>query len=130
MTIDAASVRRRKNAAAASPDPPPTDAARLGGRQNGGIPRDLARADHGLRSGLELDQLRTGKRDAHHLGSEIHEHCRVAVLGADHGTEAVPIMADSIAHGEPRHSNDGWRRVEGASRERPGWARCREISCL
>jgi hypothetical protein len=53
-----------------------------------------------LRNGVELDHLRSGKCDTQHLGSEVHEHCRIVVLGADHGTEAVPIMADPIAHGE------------------------------
>jgi len=72
----------------------------------------------GLRNGLELDHFRSGKCDAQHLGSEVHEHC-IAVLGADHGTEAVPIMADSIAHGVARHNSDGWRLVEGASWEGP-----------
>ena len=71
-----------------------------------------------LRNGLELDHLRSGKCDAQHLGPEVHEHCRIAVLGADHGTEAVPIMADSIAHGV-RHYSDGWRLVEGTSWEGP-----------
>ena len=67
---------------------------------------------------LKLDHLRSGKCDAQHLGPEVHEHCRIAVLGADHGTEAVPIMADSIAHGV-RHYSDGWRLVEGTSWEGP-----------
>ena len=66
-----------------------------------------------LRNGLELDHLRSGKCDAQHLGPEVHEHCRIAVLGADHATEAVPIMADSIAYGVARHYSDGWRLVEG-----------------
>jgi hypothetical protein len=72
-----------------------------------------------LRNGLELDHLRSGKCDAQHLGPEVHEHCRIAVLGADHGTEAVPIMADSIAHGVARHYSDGWQLVEGTSWEGP-----------
>ena len=71
-----------------------------------------------LRNGLELDHLRSGKCDAQHLGSEVYEHCRIAVLGADHGTEAVPIMADSIAHGVARHNSDSWL-VEGTSWEGP-----------
>ena len=70
-----------------------------------------------LRNGLELDHLRSGKCDAQHVGPEVHEHCRIAVLGADHGTEAIPIMADSIAHGVGRHYSDGWRLVEGTSWE-------------
>jgi predicted ester cyclase len=70
-----------------------------------------------LRNGVELDHLRSGKCDTQHLGSEVHEHCRIVVLGADHGTEAVPIMADPIAHGVARHNCDGWRLVEGTSWE-------------
>ena len=84
-----------------------------------------------LRNGLELDHLRSGKCDAQHFGSEVHEHCRIAVLGADHGTEAVPIMADSIAHGVARHNSDGWRLVEGTSWEGPpgaGAASCHASS--
>ena len=80
---------------------------------------DVARLLLLLRNGLELDHLRSGKCDAQHLGSEVHEHCRIAVLGADHGTEAVPIMADSIADGVARHNSDGWRLVEGTSWEGP-----------
>lgn len=72
-----------------------------------------------LRNGLELDHLRSGKCDAQHLGSEVHEHCRIAVLGADHGTEAVPIMADSITDGVARHNCDGLRLVERTSWEGP-----------
>jgi len=68
---------------------------------------------------LELDHLRSGKCDAQHFGSEVHEHCRIAVLGADHGTEAVPIMADSIAHGVALHNSDR-RLVEGTSWEGRG----------
>jgi hypothetical protein len=84
-----------------------------------------------LRNGLELDHLRSGKCDAQHLGSEVHEHCRIAVFGADHGTEAVPIMADSVAHGVARHNSDGWLPVEGTSWEGPpgaGAARCHASS--
>ena len=80
---------------------------------------DVARLLLLLRNGLELDHLRSGKCDAQHLGSEVHEHCRIAVLGADHGTEAVPIMADSIAYGVARHYSDGWRLVEGTPWEGP-----------
>jgi hypothetical protein len=72
-----------------------------------------------LRNGLELDHLRSGKCDAQHLGSEVHEHCRIAVLGADHGTEAVPIMADSITDGVARHNCDGLQLVERTSWEGP-----------
>ena len=83
----------------------------------------LPAANHGrirwLRNGLELDHLRSGKCDAQHLGSEVHEHCCIAVLGADHGTEAVPIMADSIADGVVRHRSDCWWLVEGTSWEGP-----------
>jgi hypothetical protein len=72
-----------------------------------------------LRNGLELDHLRSGKCDAQHLGSEVHEHSRIAVLGADHGTEAVPIMADSITDGVARDNCDGSRLVERTSWEGP-----------
>src|SRR4249919_3926174 len=76
-----------------------------------------------LRNGLELDHLRRGKCDTQHLGPEVDEHCRIAVVGADHGTEAVPIMADSIAYGVARHNCDSWRLVEGTSWEGPRGAR-------
>ena len=84
-----------------------------GERASADVPRLL------LRNGLELDHLRSGKCDAQHLGSEVHEHSRIAVLGADHSTEAVPIMADSITDRVARHNCDGSRLVEGTSWEGP-----------